>query len=318
MPRIVNVGSVNIDHVYRVPHFVRPGETLAGEDYQRFPGGKGFNQSIALARAGARVSHAGCIGEDGLWLREMLRSEGVDTERLAIVDAPTGNAIIQVTPDGQNAILLHGAANQAMTPERGIDILAQCTSDDLLLMQNEIGAMPDIMACAGHKELPVILNPAPMSEAVLTYPLEHVSLLIVNEIEAAQFVGEGDPGTLVKRLRKRFPQAHVLLTLGARGVMAANEREVLTIPGFSVEAVDTTAAGDTFIGYFLAARTHGESLPRSLRRACAAAALCCRRRGAAAAIPHRKEVDAFLNSVSGPFSSTAGSLAVLQSHQQEP
>lgn len=294
MPRIVNFGSINIDHVYAVPHFVQPGETLASSDYRRFPGGKGFNQSLALARAGATVAHAGCIGADGLWLRDRLASVGVDVTGLRVEEGPTGHAIIQVTPDGQNAIVLHGAANQRITAADGERVAASCRPDDLLLLQNEISALPAIMTAAGRRGLAVVFNPAPMTAAVGGLPLQHVRLLILNEVEAAQLVGEQSPRAMLAALRGRFPRAHVLLTLGSRGVLAATEREIVAAPAFKVRPIDTTAAGDTFIGYFLASRPNSMALSDALRLACAAAAICCTRPGAADSIPRMEEVQELL------------------------
>ncbi len=294
MPRIVNLGSVNIDHVYAVPHFVRPGETLASESYRRFPGGKGFNQSVALARAGAVVVHCGRVGADGAWLRDLLAAEGADVSALEATELPTGHAIIQVAPGGQNAIVLHGAANLSITPADGERMVAACRPGDILLLQNEISALPAILAAAGRRALPVVFNPAPMTAAVAGYPLEHVRLLVVNEVEGAQLAGEQPPREMLAALRRRFPRACVLLTMGSRGAMAADAEGTAATPSFPVRALDTTAAGDTFTGYFLAARAAGATLAAALRRASAAAAICCTRPGAAASIPRREEVDAFL------------------------
>ena len=294
MSRILNYGSLNIDHVYRVPHFVQPGETLASTEYRRFAGGKGFNQSIALGRAGAAAAHAGCIGQDGLWLRDLLVEAGVDAAHLRVGDTPTGHAIINVATDGQNSIVLFGGANRTVTADEAGRVIGRFAPGDHLLLQNEISAVPEIMRLAHARGLRIVFNPSPMDERVADYPLDAVSCLIFNEIEGAQLSGATEPVRILETLRGRFPRATLVLTLGADGVLAAEEGSgpTVRVPAPRVTAVDTTAAGDTFTGYFLAERVRGASLPEALRTACAAAAICVTRPGAAASIPHRAEVAA--------------------------
>ena len=293
MPRILNFGSLNIDHVYRVPHFVRPKETLASADYHRFAGGKGFNQSIALARAGADVAHAGRIGPDGAWLRDLLAGAGVGVRHLLTGDAPTGHAIISVTPDGQNSIVLYGGANRTVTAADAAETLADFGAGDWLLLQNEISAMPEIMRLAAARGLRIALNPAPMDAAVPSYPLESVACLIVNEIEGAQLAGAVEPQAILDALRRRLPAAEVVLTLGEQGVLAAGpDADAVRVPAVRVAKVaDTTAAGDTFTGYYLAGLLRGAEFRDALATACRAAAICVTRPGAADSIPTRAEVD---------------------------
>ena len=290
MPRILNFGSVNIDHVYRVPHFVRPKETLSSLEYRRFAGGKGFNQSIALARAGAAVSHAGYIGNDGTWLRDMLAEAGADVTHLQIVDTPTGHAIINVTPDGQNSIVLYGGANQTVAPDDARRVITSFGEGDYLLLQNEISAMPSIMRLAYEHGLQIVFNPAPMDAQVPRLPLETVSCLLLNEVEGAQLAGTEQPQAILEVLRRRFPKMTVILTLGPDGVLASDGGSAVSVPAPRVKVVDTTAAGDTFTGYYLAERLRGASFADALQTACAAAAICVTRAGAAASIPTRAEV----------------------------
>jgi len=294
MPRVLNFGSLNIDHVYRVPHFVRPKETLSSLAYQRFAGGKGFNQSVALARAGAAVCHAGCIGNDGLWLRDMLIEAGADVSHLQVVEGPTGHAIINVTPDGQNSIVLFGGANQAVTPADASRVLASFQAGDALLLQNEISATPAIMQAAHARGLSIVFNPAPMDARVPDYPLDLVSCLLLNEVEGAQLAGVEEPAAMLDALRRRFPRTTVILTLGADGVLAAEDGPAVRVAAPRVQAVDTTAAGDTFTGYYLAERLRGAPFADALRTAATAAAICVTRPGAAASIPARAEVAARL------------------------
>lgn len=290
---ILVFGSLNIDHVYQVEHIVRPGETLPGGEYQRFQGGKGANQSVALARAGAPVFHAGRIGPEGLWLRDSLAEEGVGVEHVAVGNVPTGHAIIQVDRAGENAILLYGGANLTIAGSDVRPVLAQFERGDWLLLQNEISAMPEILQAAAQRGLSIVFNPAPMTPDVQTYPLDGVSLFIVNRTEGAALAGVepgASPATMVANLKNRFPMAGVLLTLGGDGSIYARGQERIATPAQQVEAVDTTAAGDTFIGYFLAELLAGESTNQALAVASRAAALCVTRPGAAASIPRRDEL----------------------------
>ncbi len=290
MPRILNFGSLNIDHVYRVPHFVQPGETLASLDYRRFAGGKGFNQAIALARAGAPVAMAGAVGSDGAWLRDALAAEGVNTVHLRTLDLPTGHAIIQVTPQGQNCIVLHGGANRGLSAVHMADALADFGPGDLLLLQNETNALPELLRAAKARGLTICLNPAPMEPAVCDYPLEAVDLFVLNEVEAAQLVGPHAAEALLAAVCRRFPRAEVVLTLGAAGALACAAGVTVRAAAPRVQAVDTTAAGDCFIGYLLAARLRGVDLAEALAEACIAAAISVTRPGAADSIPRRSEV----------------------------
>ncbi len=290
---VLNYGSLNIDHVYRVPHFVRPGETLTSQDYRRFAGGKGLNQSIALARAGAPVHHAGKIGPEGTWLRDTLTQEGVDTRFVQETEVPTGHAIIQVVPEGENAIVIYGGANRAITPEDARRVLAHFGPGDWLLLQNEISALAEILALAGERGLHVALNPAPMTPQVVEYPLEHVRLFIVNETEGTALTGEQEPEAILTAMRRRYPHAATVLTLGGQGSLYEDDQGRIHTPAVPVQAVDTTAAGDTFTGYLLAGLLEGLPPARALELAARAAALCVTRPGAAPSIPHRAEVDAF-------------------------
>ncbi len=290
MPRILNLGSINLDHVYRVPHFVRPGETLSSNEYSLGFGGKGFNQSIALARAGARVVHAGAVGKDGRALLERLRTEGVDAGRVAQVDGATGHAVIQVDPSGQNAIVIHGGANAGVTPENFDTFFRGFGPGDHFLCQNETSAVPEALVRARKEGLTVWFNPAPMSEAAADYPFETVDWLVVNETEGGDLSGARTPETIIETLRKRFPRLSVVLTLGGDGVIVASGGTTFQIPAHAVETVDTTAAGDTFIGYFVAGVMNGDNREEAARRAARAAALCVARPGAADSIPRRNEL----------------------------
>ena len=290
---ILVFGSLNIDHVYQVEHLVRPGETLPSTEYRRFQGGKGANQSVALARAGADVFHAGRIGPEGLWLRDAIAAEGVDVTHVGLDNQPTGHAIIQVDPAGENSILLYGGANLTVTSEDAHYVLSHFGEGDWLLLQNEISSLPAILLEAYERGLTVAFNPAPMTPEVLSYPLEGVFLFVVNQTEGATLAETNDvsPETVVGALQARLPNAAILLTLGGDGSLYARGGECIRTPAVAVNAVDTTAAGDTFIGYFLAELLAGESVQKSLALASRAAALCVTRPGAADSIPRRDEIE---------------------------
>lgn len=288
--KILNFGSINIDLVYRVPHIVKPGETLSSLSLSRFAGGKGNNQSIALARAGAPVFHAGKIGKDGDWIVRILKDAGADVRFVRKDAGPTGHAIIQVADGGQNSIVLFPGANRTFTQKEIRETLARFGQGDILLLQNEINALPDIMKTAHKAGLKIWFNPAPFSPAILDYPLLLVDLFIVNEIEAADLSGAKAGKAALAALARQFPKAQILMTLGSKGAMLKSGSQQWTVSAPKVKAVDTTAAGDTFIGYFAASLIKGLAPEQCLTYACKAAALSVTRKGAADSIPGKKEV----------------------------
>ena len=283
-------GSLNIDHTYQLPYLVRAGETLSSSRYARNVGGKGFNQAVALARAGQQVHFAGAIGQDGLFLREYLQSEGVDTSRIQVLDVPTGHAIIQVDEQARNCIILFGGANQAVTEAQIDQALADFSAGDYLLMQNEICQGEAILRKAHAKGVRVILNPSPISPELLTWPLDQVDWLILNEIEGADLTGCTAPEDILDALITRMEVPHVVLTLGEKGAVYADATTWLHQPATPANAVDTTAAGDTFTGYFLQGVLSGQSVQTALEAASRASAITVSRPGAAQSIPRREEV----------------------------
>jgi len=293
--KVINYGSLNIDHVYRVPHLVRPGETLTSLSYNRFPGGKGLNQSVAMARAGVPVIHAGKIGEDGRFLAEMLAGEGVDTTFLQVNREPTGHAIIQVSAEGENSIVLFGGANKKIQPSETERIISEASRGDFLLLQNEISSLREIIEKASRKDLYILFNPAPMTKDVLSFPLHKIGTFIVNRLEGEQLSGEKKPKAIVESLQKQWPQARICLTLGQEGVLYRDRTTEVDVSAFNVKTVDTTAAGDTFVGYFTAGLAKGLEIRRNLTLAAAAAAICVTREGAAPSIPRLEEVEGFLS-----------------------
>lgn len=293
--RILNFGSLNIDDVYSVDHFVAPGETISPLSYEQFPGGKGLNQSIALARAGAQVYHAGAVGEDGAFLRTLLEENGVHTDYLVSKACANGRAIIQVDKSGQNCIILYGGTNRTISSEQVEETLADFHAGDWLVLQNELNCTAELIKAAKQRGMTVVLNPSPFEEKVLAFPLECVDWFFVNELEGAALSGgETDPNRIIAELRVRYPNARIVLTLGKDGVLADDGTTRAAHGIFEVETVDTTAAGDTFSGYFLASITNEIPLAAALRIASAASALAVSKKGASVSIPTQKEVMEFL------------------------
>ena len=293
--RVLNFGSLNLDYVYRVDHFVRPGETLSADARVVKYGGKGLNQSVALARAGVRAAHAGCVGAGGEGLRALLDGEGVDTSKLVAVEEMQGHTVIQVNREGENCILLYGGSNQCVTPEQIAATLADCAAGDWLVLQNEINNLPAIVDAACEKGMTIALNPSPCDGRLDAVDFGKLSWLLMNEVEAGQITGSEDPGEAWRRLHGRWPGLSALITLGSAGSVAfrvtGEEIETARQEAFRVRAVDTTAAGDTYTGYFIAGLMSGMPLQDCMRRASRASSISVTRLGAADSIPFQAELD---------------------------
>lgn len=292
--KILNFGSCNIDFVYDVSHMVQPGETLAAKNLQNFPGGKGLNLSIALARAGAFVYHAGCVGEDDTLLQSVLKENGVDLKFLKVVPEPTGHAIIQVDEHGENSILIYGGANMAITKEHIDEVLSEFGEGDLLFLQNEINNLPYIIEEAYKRGMRILLNPSPYQEELKQLDFHKLDTVILNQLEAKAFSGQTEPLECLKALRESYPKLHVVITLGKDGCLYADDNKIYRQPAYHVAAIDTTAAGDTFAGYFTAGLYRKESPEMILKNAAAAAAIATTRKGASPSIPTMKEIEKFL------------------------
>ena len=287
---IVNFGSINLDFVYRVDRLARPGETVSALGQQQFAGGKGFNQSIALARAGAAPRHVGKVGEDGRWLVEMLEAEGVDISEVAVSTTATGHAIIQVDAQGENSILVHGGANHEIETESLERSCAALGEDDWVLLQNETNALATVMELAPVRGSRIVLNPSPMDPSLLALPLDRIDTFLINQGEGEALCGEREPGRILEVMAERFSRSAIVLTLGARGARYARQEIRLECAAEPARARDTTGAGDTFAGYYLAEMVAGGDPERALRLACSAAGYCVERAGAAASIPRRSDL----------------------------
>ena len=294
--KVLNFGSLNIDYVYKVDHIVQRGETLSSQMLNVYPGGKGLNQSVALGKAGIDVWHAGAIGEDGTFLVELLKEAGVDASHVKILsDVKSGHAIIQNDKEGDNCIVLYGGANQAITKEQVDRTLMDFDKGDYLILQNEINELDYIMEKAHEKGMKIVLNPSPANEMIQKLPLSYVDYFILNEIEAGQILGTDctDEEELLNGLVKKFPEASVILTLGSKGSWFAKGSERNFQKIYPVEAVDTTAAGDTYTGYFVAGKLKEIPTAQAMELAAKASAITVTRPGASVAIPTREEVEEF-------------------------
>ncbi|MCI7382359.1 MAG: ribokinase [Hungatella hathewayi] len=291
--RVLNFGSLNIDYVYNVDHIVKKGETISSDTLNVFCGGKGLNQSIALSKAGAEVYHAGVIGEDGAFLEEILRASGVHTRFVQMkADTRTGNAIIQKDRNGDNCILLYGGSNRAVTPGMADEVLEHFEAGDMLVLQNEISELSYLMERAHERGMVIALNPSPIDEELLKAPLQYVNYFILNEIEAKTLTnGVEEDNAMLEAMLKKFPNAEIILTLGERGSVYAKGTVRVEQGIYKVPVTDTTAAGDTFTGYYLASIIQGLSVEKALNMAAKASAIAVSRKGAAPSIPEREEVE---------------------------
>lgn len=289
--KVLNIGSMNLDHVYQVDHIVQPGETISSDGLEMFLGGKGMNQSIALAKAGVEVYHGGMIGEDGQPFIDACREYGVHDDYIRKIAGKTGHTIIQIDKEAQNCILLYGGANQMLTEEYIDEVLADFEAGDILLLQNEVNNIAYIVDKAYEKGMQIALNPSPFNSRLDEVDMGKISIFLLNEIEGGQITGLSAPDEILARMCERFPEAKIVLTLGKDGAVYAEHGKQYTQPIFPVQAVDTTAAGDTFTGYFLAGLVEGMPVEDILKMSAKASSIAVTRQGAVPSIPYRKEVE---------------------------
>lgn len=293
--KILNFGSCNIDYVYSLDHIVSPGETETTYKMETFLGGKGLNQSIAVARAGAKVYHAGCIGEGGEMLEEIMKKSGVDTCYLKKVPEKNGHAVIQVTSCGENSIFLYPGSNEMVTKDYIDSVLENFGEGDIILLQNEISNIEYIIEKAYKKGMCIILNPSPFNDKINKIDFNMLSYIILNEVEMKEVSGIDSVEESLDSMNKKYPNLKIMLTLGSRGSVYKDEKEIVSQPAYKVEVVDTTAAGDTFTGYFVAGISVGDDIAEMLKTASMASAIAVSRKGAAPSIPKRCEVLEALN-----------------------
>lgn len=291
--KVLNFGSLNIDYVYDVNNFVRKGETISSKGLNVFCGGKGLNQSVALARAGADVYHAGMIGKDGIFLVDFLKNSGVNVDNILIRDdIRTGNAIIQREISGDNCIILFAGANRSITRDYVDKVLEKFGRGDYIVLQNEISELPYIVESAHRQGMKIVLNPSPMDEKIGELNLSYIDYFLLNETEALKLSGidKFDSKKCMSGLVNTYKGAGVLITLGDKGAIYSDGNIFVEQKAVKTKAVDTTAAGDTFTGYFVNGILGGKEIKEAINEATIAASIAVSRIGAAPSIPAMNEV----------------------------
>ena len=293
--KMVVFGSLNIDKVYSLEEFVRPGQTVSADKMEEFCGGKGFNQGIALRRAGNEVYFAGAVGQDGAMLLENLDRNGIDRSCVKVTSGATGHAIIQLDKMGGNCIIILAGANGEITEADVETTLSSFGAGDLIVLQNEISCVPFILRRAREKGMIVAFNPSPYDAKIADCDLSCVDYLLVNEVEGAGMAGCTDADAILDALHARYPALNIVLTLGGDGSVYQDKQGARFVCGVhKVEAVDTTAAGDTFTGFFLSEILRHGDAQKALRTASVAAGIAVSRKGAEPSIPTMAEVEALL------------------------
>lgn len=288
--KVLCFGSANLDHVYKVDHFTVPGETQGCLEYNIKCGGKGVNQAIAMALAGNDTYFAGIIGSDGGLLKDALVDKGVHIDYMKISNKPTGHAIIEVDQSGQNHILLYGGTNKEIDFEYIDEVLSHFSKGDIVVLQNEINNVPYIIERCYEKEMKSFFNAAPYDIAVKNYPIEKVTWLVVNETEGATLSNEEDYEKIIQTLKQKYPHTHILFTMGKEGSRVLTDKEDIKVEALKVNAVDTTGAGDTYIGYFVRGIVEEMPLLETAQMATKASAIAVTRFGAVDSIPNYEEV----------------------------
>lgn len=290
--KVLSFGSLNFDRVYQMDHFVMPKETTSSLSYSRGFGGKGLNQSIALAKSGLDVYHAGRVGFDGQPFIDYLQEYGVKVDYLKKdEETATGHAIIQVS-HSENCIILYGGANQLIDEAQIDEVLTHFEKGDLLLIQNEISSLTYLITKAHEKGLRIAFNTAPMDEKIFGYPLDLIDIFVVNEVEGKGLanVSSNQVEDVIAGLQKAYPSKEIILTVGSQGSYYISGDMVIHQDAYRVEAVDTTAAGDTFTGFYLASILRGETVGNALRIAAKASSITVTKEGAAKSIPTLEQV----------------------------
>jgi ribokinase len=291
--KVINIGSINIDNVYNVDHIVEPGETIASSKMDSFVGGKGANQSVAIARAGVKVFHVGKVGQDGIHAKDFLSTCGVNTDFIDvdITGVPTGHAIIQLDTDAENSIILFQGCNHQLDKDNVKKAIKKMTRGDIMILQNEVNNIAQWINLGHEAGLRICFNPAPCELSVKDYPIHLLEWLILNETEACILSGVEEKDEIIKKLTKQYPNTKIILTLGNKGACLITHNRLIEQPAQKVKVIDTVAAGDTFVGYFIAGIIDGLSEKEALFRANHAAAICVGRPGAAQAIPTIAELN---------------------------
>ena len=283
--KILNFGSINKDFFYSVNDFVKPGETISSIRYNVKIGGKGLNQSVGISKAGQKIYHAGIINKDDTFILDKLKKWNINCENILLSNNPTGHAIIQVDKKGENSIIIHGGANHDVDIKFIKSVLSKFDSGDILVLQNEINNIKEIIDRAHHKKMKIVFNPAPFNNEILSYDLNKISTLILNQTEGEALSKEKKPDGILKVLNSKFNNTEIILTLGENGSLYSFKDELLKIKAQKLDTVDTTGAGDTFIGYYVAGIGSKMNIKDNLNRASEAAAIATTKLGGAESIP---------------------------------
>jgi len=295
--RVFNFGSINIDYVYEVEEIVKNGETISSNKQNEFVGGKGLNQSISLAKAGVEVEHVGVVGEKDKQLTQALEAVGVSTKFVKRITNLSGHAIIQVDKKGNNAIIVFPGANNCLDKNYIDEVFKSISSEDIVLLQNEISNVDYIVEKSYENGNKVYLNPSPFTDALLEVDFNKVHCLLINEIEGETITQKKNPEQICERLVQDYHNLNVILTLGEKGAMFHNNTCTEKHDAFITEVVDTTAAGDTFTGYFIANFLDDKEIKDCLKIACLASSCAVSKKGASDSIPFLKEVREKLASI---------------------
>ena len=283
--KILNFGSINKDFFYSVNDFVKPGETISSIRYNVKIGGKGLNQSVGISKAGQKIYHAGIINKDDTFILDKLKKWNINCENILLSNNPTGHAIIQVDKKGENSIVIHGGANHDVDIKFIKSVLSKFNSGDILVLQNEINNIKEIIDRAHHKKMKIVFNPTPFNNEILSYDLNKISTLILNQTEGEALSNEKKPDGILKVLNSKFNNTEIILTLGEKGSLYSFKDELLKIKAHKLDTVDTTGAGDTFIGYYVAGIASEKNKKDNLNRASKAAAIATTKLGGAESIP---------------------------------
>lgn len=289
--KVLVLGSLNIDFIYKLEHIVMPNETIKSTTCEVSAGGKGLNQAMAFAKTGLPVYIASNLGKNGQVLADTLSSGNVDISLLNHVDEDSGEAIIQVDENGNNAIIVCGNCNEHITEEYIESVFSHFEKGDILVIQNEINNLDLIINTAKDKGIILVFNPSPFNHVIKTLPMNKIDYLFINEVEGKQLTGFEDEKCIVEQILKEYPDMKIVLTLGERGAVYADKTEYIFEPAKKVEVVDTVGAGDTFTGYFIYGINSGKTIKESLQMAATASSIVIGRHGAGNSIPTLNEVE---------------------------
>lgn len=292
--KVLVYGSINIDLSFYLDHLVKEGETISSNAFIKGAGGKGANQASALGKAFGEkglVYLAGKTGKDASFILEKLNENNVDTA-FVYNSLYSGQAIIEIDKEGQNSIILYGGGNKEIEKKEIDEVFSYFNKGDYLVLNGEINNLDYIYDLGLKKEMKIVVNPSPLTEEILSLPLEKATVIILNEVEASSItrLNVDDEKSIVSSLRERFPNSEVVLTLGDKGSYYCFKQETIYQPIFKVDAVDCVGAGDTFLGYFLASRIKGLDAKTSLEKASFASSITVQRHGAMDAMPKSIEV----------------------------